>query len=190
MFFWALCAFSITSKWMVTRDLFSELLFSIHALPKWYDLKDTNPLAAKRILCKPCFVARPLVCCSPDVIQIEAEATLQGLGESLYRDLAAAAGDWGFDLEDIKTGGKEGREFTGKIHVWVGSEDRLAPPALARYAARVVPAVEVHEVPGAGHYFVYGSESLPEKILSDLLGLADAQEIAAKEAEAAAAKYA
>lgn len=68
------------------------------------------------------------------------EAHRQGTRGSV-QDQALMVSPWGFDLGAI----------TVPTHIWVGEDDRHAPPAMARYLADTIPGARLHSVPGEGH---------------------------------------
>jgi len=125
------------------------------------------------------------------VTQFEEEATQQGVGESGIPGPGICSRRLGLRFGGPKSGGQGGAGIHGKNSTlgW-GKRTGWRRQCSRGTPLRTVPAVTVHEVPNAGHHFVYESEAWAKKVLSDLLGLADAEEIAAKEAEAASAKYA
>lgn len=58
------------------------------------------------------------------------------------RDLLLYTSPWGFRLEDIAIA----------VHLWQGEEDRIVPPAMARYYESVIPQCRATFCPGEGHF--------------------------------------
>lgn len=103
------------------------------------------------------------------------EAYRQGPAESWYRDLLIMAGDWGFDLSDIHldpggSSGDGGGGFHGAAHLWQGTDDWAVPAPPQRLAARVLPALNYHEVEGEGHLFLLNA-TWARAVLTQMLGL-------------------
>nr|XP_034929084.1 uncharacterized protein LOC118060073 isoform X1 [Populus alba] len=78
------------------------------------------------------------------------QATLQGVFESLHRDLMIGFGKWEFDPMDLENPFPNNE---GSVHLWQGDEDIMVPSSLQRYIAQRLPWIDYHEVPGAGHLF-------------------------------------
>lgn len=87
--------------------------------------------------------------------------------------------DWGFKLSDLQMQKKcPGKGifpwlkfmytppdcvmtgFLGPVHVWQGTDDRVVPPSMTDYVARVLPSTVVHKLPDEGHfsYFFFCDE--------------------------------
>lgn len=84
-----------------------------------------------------------------------AEALRHGV-DGIVSDLVLASRPWGFSPEDIQT----------EVHIWQGTEDRNAPPAMAKYLATVLPRRGLFMLPGEGHLslFARGDEILARLI--------------------------
>jgi len=67
--------------------------------------------------------------------------TTHGSPRGAQHDTALMISPWGFDPAAI----------TGRVTVWHGTEDRNAPPAMARWLASRIPDVELHWLDGEGH---------------------------------------
>lgn len=81
---------------------------------------------------------------------MQPQATLQGVFESLHRDLMIGFGKWEFDPMDLENPFPNNE---GSVHLWQGDEDIMVPSSLQRYIAQRLPWINYHEVPGAGHLF-------------------------------------
>lgn len=83
------------------------------------------------------------------------------------QDITLQAKDWGFQLSDIRPkaakkslfkrifgffGGSELPGFSGPIHIFHGTEDKLVPLVMSEYVNRLLPQVELHKLEGEGHY--------------------------------------
>jgi pimeloyl-ACP methyl ester carboxylesterase len=53
--------------------------------------------------------------------------------------------DWGFDVGVI----------TVPVQIWQGDEDLSVPPAHAHMMHEAIPHSVLHEIPGAGHFFIF-----------------------------------
>ncbi|CAA6668508.1 unnamed protein product [Spirodela intermedia] len=97
---------------------------------------------------------------------------LQGVHESLHRDMMVAFGDWGFDpLTDLAepcSGEEGGAAAATAVHLWHGREDRLFPVELLRHVAARLPWIRYHECADCGHLFVH-NQTWSDAILRDLL---------------------
>lgn len=84
-----------------------------------------------------------------------AEALRNGV-DGITSDLVLASRPWNFSPEDIET----------EVHIWQGTEDRNAPPAMAKYLAAVLPKCELFMLPSEGHLslFAHGDEILARLI--------------------------
>ncbi|CAA7405373.1 unnamed protein product [Spirodela intermedia] len=102
----------------------------------------------------------------------ENKARLQGVHESLHRDMMVAFGDWGFDpLTDLAepcSGEEGGAAAATAVHLWHGREDRLFPVELLRHVAARLPWIRYHECADCGHLFVH-NQTWSDAILRDLL---------------------
>ena len=52
--------------------------------------------------------------------------------------------DWGLDLAAIK----------GPVYLWHGEDDRIVPPAMARWVAGRIPGVHANYLSGEGHFSI------------------------------------
>ena len=59
---------------------------------------------------------------------------------------------WGFSPMDLENPfiNKE-----GYVHLWHGDDDRIVPVEIQRYIAARLPWIQYHEVPSAGHRFLF-----------------------------------
>ncbi|XXG63022.1 hypothetical protein AAC387_Pa05g1295 [Persea americana] len=76
----------------------------------------------------------------------------QGEFESVHHDMIMAFTDWGFSPMDLENPfiNKE-----GYVHLWHGDDDRIVPVEIQRYIAAKLPWIQYHEVPSAGHRFLF-----------------------------------
>ncbi|KAG8380635.1 hypothetical protein BUALT_Bualt06G0036300 [Buddleja alternifolia] len=93
-------------------------------------------------------------------------ATQQGIYESLHRDMKVAFGKWEFSPMDLDNSFSDGQ---GSVHLWHGIEDGIVPVTLQRYIVQKLPWIKYHELPDAGHLFIYGDSSIQDEVLNSLL---------------------
>jgi pimeloyl-ACP methyl ester carboxylesterase len=79
------------------------------------------------------------------VMQSEATRLSRTTGRAVAQDLEIFTVDWGFDLSAI----------TVPVQIWQGDEDLSVPPAHARTMHEAIPGSVLHEIPGAGHFFMF-----------------------------------
>ena len=72
-------------------------------------------------------------------------------------DLIASINPWGFDVSDIAI----------PVSIWHGDQDRIVPPAHARWLAAHIPGADLHLLEDEGHISLVAT-TLPT-ILDDLL---------------------
>lgn len=61
--------------------------------------------------------------------------------------------------------------FLGPIHIWQGTDDRVVPPSMTDYVARVLPSAIVHRLPDEGHFsYFYFCDECHRQIFSTLFG--------------------
>jgi pimeloyl-ACP methyl ester carboxylesterase len=72
------------------------------------------------------------------------EAVCQGV-EGMARDMALIAGDWGFDVSEIRS----------PVELWHGLEDSFTPPSMGRYLAQKLPSCRSKFLPGEGHFLLF-----------------------------------
>ncbi|XP_014497179.1 uncharacterized protein LOC106758725 isoform X1 [Vigna radiata var. radiata] len=100
---------------------------------------------------------------SPDDIEIvktlselpntaQEKITQQGEYESLHRDIMSAFGRWEFGPTEIEN---PFPDDNGSVHIWQGFEDRIIPYTLNRYISQKLPWILYHELPHAGHLFLF-----------------------------------
>lgn len=79
--------------------------------------------------------------------QFEADyaETLRGGVEGVAGDLVLAAGDWAFPLAEVQA----------RVDLWIGAEDRLAPPVMSLHLASTLPNAVLRELPDEGHFCLY-----------------------------------
>ncbi|XP_062174873.1 uncharacterized protein LOC133880031 [Alnus glutinosa] len=81
----------------------------------------------------------------------KAQATQQGVFESMHRTLMIGVGNWEFSpLMDLENPFPNNE---GSVHLWQGDGDRIVPVKLQRYIANKLPWIKYHELPGSGHFF-------------------------------------
>ncbi|KAI3520613.1 hypothetical protein L1887_10063 [Cichorium endivia] len=78
----------------------------------------------------------------------------QGVYESLYRDIMAGYGKWGFDPMDISNPWPDNN---GVAHIWQGFEDKIIPYKVNRFLSEKIPFIRYHEVKGKGHFLPFDS---------------------------------
>jgi pimeloyl-ACP methyl ester carboxylesterase len=84
-------------------------------------------------------------------IYMQAQATQQGVFESMHRTLMIGVGNWEFSpLMDLENPFPNNE---GSVHLWQGDGDRIVPVKLQRYIANKLPWIKYHELPGSGHFF-------------------------------------
>ena len=71
------------------------------------------------------------------------EAFRQG-GAGAASDGLIYGADWGLDLAAIKS----------PVYLWHGEDDRIVPPAMAKWVAKRIPGVHASYLPGEGHFSV------------------------------------
>ncbi|XP_027926856.1 uncharacterized protein LOC114183887 [Vigna unguiculata] len=76
----------------------------------------------------------------------------QGEYESLHRDIMSAFGEWEFGPTEIENPFPDNN---GSVHIWQGFEDRIIPYTLNRYISQKLPWILYHELPHAGHLFLF-----------------------------------
>ncbi len=67
-------------------------------------------------------------------------------GAGVAHDVHRFLGSWGFDVADLDV----------PMLCWVGSRDRITPPAMSEYIAARAPRGSLRIVQGAGHFLAYG----------------------------------
>jgi pimeloyl-ACP methyl ester carboxylesterase len=87
-------------------------------------------------------LARPQVRAS---MAMEAQRLSRTAGTSVAQDFEVFAADWGFDLGAIEV----------PVHLWQGDADVNVPPLHARLMHDAIPGSVLHELPGAGHFFIF-----------------------------------
>ncbi|KAH7866091.1 hypothetical protein Vadar_015488 [Vaccinium darrowii] len=105
-------------------------------------------------------------------------------------EAALQVSSWGFKLADLqvqkKCPGKgifswfefmysqeecEYTGFLGPIHIWQGMDDRVVPPSMTDYVARVLPSAIVHRLPDEGHFsYFFFCDECHRQIFSTLFG--------------------
>ncbi len=85
---------------------------------------------------------------APGVAQLMRTMTLEAFrqgGSGGTADLEIYGRPWGIDF----------REVTAPAVVWQGTEDHVVPPQAARWLARQLPNGTLHNLDGAGHFWVF-----------------------------------
>lgn len=85
-------------------------------------------------------------------INMQEKITQQGEYESLHRDIMSAFGRWEFGPTEIEN---PFPDDNGSVHIWQGFEDRIIPYTLNRYISQKLPWILYHELPHAGHLFLF-----------------------------------
>jgi pimeloyl-ACP methyl ester carboxylesterase len=67
--------------------------------------------------------------------------TTHGSPQGAQHDTALMVGPWGFEPAEVQQ----------HVRIWHGTEDRNAPPAMARYLAESLPSAELAWLDGEGH---------------------------------------
>ncbi|CAA7389463.1 unnamed protein product [Spirodela intermedia] len=118
------------------------------------------------------------------------ESVRQGDSKPFVEEAILQVSSWGFNLAELQAPKnpegegllnwlksfyslteREWTGFTGPIHIWQGSDDRVVPPSTTDFVRRVLPAATVHKLPGEGHfsYFCFCDEC-HRHIFSTILG--------------------
>ncbi|KAG0601393.1 hypothetical protein M758_11G107000 [Ceratodon purpureus] len=102
------------------------------------------------------------------------------------QDIILQAQDWGFQLSDIRPkpakksffkrifgifGGSELPGFSGPIHIFHGTEDKVVPLVMSEYVKRILPQVELHKLEGEGHYsWFFNCDHCQRELFKTLFG--------------------
>jgi pimeloyl-ACP methyl ester carboxylesterase len=78
-------------------------------------------------------------------MELEATRLSRTTGRAVAQDLEIFTADWGFDLGAI----------TVPVQIWQGDEDLSVAPAHAHAMHEAIPGSVLHEMPGAGHFFIF-----------------------------------
>jgi pimeloyl-ACP methyl ester carboxylesterase len=78
-------------------------------------------------------------------LELEAQRLSRTTGQAVAQDLEIFTVDWGFDIGAI----------TVPVQLWHGDEDRSVPIEYAHSMHEAIPGSVLHEIPGAGHFFIY-----------------------------------
>lgn len=78
--------------------------------------------------------------------ELEFMKMLQSGSEGLASDIILNAENWDFPLTGIKT----------EVHLWAGTIDQNAPPAMSHYLATQLSNSKIHLLQNEGHYLLYG----------------------------------
>lgn len=118
------------------------------------------------------------------------ESIRQGNPKPFIEEAVLQVSDWGFSLKDLQVHKKcqrgvlswlrslysqaecELKGFLGPIHIWQGMDDKVVPPSVTDYVARVLPGAIVHKLLNEGHlsYFFFCDEC-HRQIFSTLFGI-------------------
>jgi pimeloyl-ACP methyl ester carboxylesterase len=79
------------------------------------------------------------------VMELEAKRLSRTTGDAVAQDLEIFIADWGFDLGAIKV----------PVHIWQGDADLSVPAMHATIMLEAIPGSVLHEMPGAGHFFIF-----------------------------------
>ncbi|CAM8970082.1 unnamed protein product [Rhodiola kirilowii] len=62
--------------------------------------------------------------------------------------------------------------FLGPIHIWQGMEDRIVPPSMTDFIARILPESIVHKLPYDGHFtYFYFCDECHRQVFVALFGI-------------------
>ncbi|XP_071726310.1 uncharacterized protein [Rutidosis leptorrhynchoides] len=166
----------------ISSEVYSELftqdqwcLRVVHHLPwltYWWNTQKWFPASAVASNSLKMFSPPDMEVLSKLKGQTEAQKTQprqQGEYESLHRDLMIAFGKWEFDPMELENPFPDGE---GSVHVWQGDDDRFTPVKLQRYIAQQLPWINYHELPRAGHLFIF-ADGMADTILKALLNVRD-----------------
>jgi pimeloyl-ACP methyl ester carboxylesterase len=78
-------------------------------------------------------------------MELEAKRLSRTTGDAVAQDLEIFIADWGFDLGAIKV----------PVHIWQGDADLSVPAMHATIMLEAIPGSVLHEMPGAGHFFIF-----------------------------------
>lgn len=118
------------------------------------------------------------------------ESIRQGSTKPFVEEAVLQVSDWHFSPADLQVRKKcpgggvlswlrslytevecEWTGFQGPIHIWQGMDDRVVPPAMADYIARILPGAIVHKLPNEGHFsYFFFCDECHRKIFSTLFG--------------------
>lgn len=76
----------------------------------------------------------------------------QGEFMTLHLDMIIGFGSWDFSPLDLENPFPNNK---GSVHLWHGDDDAMVPVIPNRYIGEKLPWIRYHEVPGAGHMFLY-----------------------------------
>lgn len=100
------------------------------------------------------------------VLEQDAVEAFRGGHAGFLRDMVLEAHPWDLDFGKV----------TCSVSLWHGARDTVVPPAALDALEALLPRAEVHELPEAGHFYVF---DIWEQILAWLLGQEAASEGAA-----------
>ncbi|KAL9235848.1 hypothetical protein vseg_010581 [Gypsophila vaccaria] len=118
------------------------------------------------------------------------ESVRQGHKKPFVKEAVLQVSEWGFSLADLQTRrrcpGKgilpwlkslynkaecELTGFSGPIYLWQGSKDNIVPPSMAHYISRMIPSVNLRQLPSEGHFsYFYFCDECHRDILTTLFG--------------------
>jgi len=78
-------------------------------------------------------------------LEREGQRLSRTTARAIAQDFEVFTGDWGFDLGDIAV----------PVHVWHGDADRNVPVQHGRLMHESIPGSVLHELTGAGHFFIF-----------------------------------
>ncbi|CAM8964069.1 hypothetical protein QQ045_005679 [Rhodiola kirilowii] len=119
------------------------------------------------------------------------ESIRQGRAEPFIEEAALQVSSWGFSIADLKMKKKhqwkgilhwlktaytqeedELTGFLGPIHIWQGMEDRIVPPSMTDFIARILPESIVHKLPYDGHFtYFYFCDECHRQVFVALFGI-------------------
>ncbi|KAK9733445.1 hypothetical protein RND81_04G067900 [Saponaria officinalis] len=118
------------------------------------------------------------------------ESVRQGHMKPLIKEAMLQVSEWGFSLGDLQTRRRCPRKgilpwlksiyskseceltgFSGPIYLWQGMNDTVVPPSMAHYISRILPGVNLHQLPSDGHFsYFYFCDECHREILTTLFG--------------------
>jgi pimeloyl-ACP methyl ester carboxylesterase len=113
------------------------------------------------------------------------ESVRSGDPKPQAQDLILQAHKWGFKLSDIRATPPRRSllsriflfwrsalpGFSGPIHIFHGTEDKIAPLVMSEYAKRLLPQVELHRLEGEGHFsWFFNCDSCHRELFKTLFG--------------------
>lgn len=116
------------------------------------------------------------------------ESIRQGNAKPYIQEAVLQVSNWGFSLVDLRVrrrcegngflswlmsiysqGKCELAGFLGPIHIWQGADDKVVPPSMTDYIARILPGVNLHKLSDEGHFsYFFFCEECHRQVFSTL----------------------